>query len=112
MKWKQFANTVFVVIVIVFFAWVFFEVLEDARPFNWFGEFIWFLIGCVLIVIIGIILWCVGFSLVELFRNVWDLLTKTQKQREQIKEQRQQEKEEEKARQSFIDDLRRRGLLK
>ncbi|MBA7474445.1 MAG: hypothetical protein GH158_00410 [Dehalococcoidia bacterium] len=111
MKWKKFGNTIFIVFVIVFFAWVFLETLVDAMPLNWFGEFILFLIGLVFLLIFGLILWFMGFSLFEFIRNVWYLLTKTKKQREQIKEQREKEREEEKARQEFIDNLKRRGLM-
>ena len=104
MKWKQFGNKVFTGIIIIALAIVVLISFADIEKTNWLGGFIWFLIGVVILIIIGFIMWCVGFSFVHFARNAWDIITKT-------KEQREQEREQEKSRQEFLDDLRRRGIL-
>jgi len=98
MKWKRFGKIIFTGVLVVALAMVVLLAFADVEPTNWLGDFIWWLIGLVILMVIGFIILYVA---VLLKYYVWDRLTKTK-----------EEREDEESRNKFLDNLRKRGLLR
>lgn len=77
MKWKQFGNKVFAGIMVVALAIVVLLSFADIDKTNWLGGFIWFLIGLVILIIIGFIICYAGFLFIHFVHKVWAMITQT-----------------------------------